>query len=312
MIILLKKSRGVRLTKEPQLARREPVLNGVRRILESQLSGIGEKFGDATVQFTPEVVHECRVTIKRARAYWRLLKKVVEAPACQRFDGELRAFAHHLAPSREADVQRETLDSLSREVDLPAALLARAKGVLASSHETSPLDPQVLANDAEDLRSNFDEGGCLHELKSPFANASRKRQSKAFERALRRTYRAGRRRLDEVATTSDLDATLHNLRKQVKYHFNQLLVLRGTEKLTKRQKRLSRLGNLLGKHHDLAQLEKQVSSQLAVGDLAVLLPVITRNKVLLEQKALPLAARLYSRKPGRFLRWLNRHRDSVG
>ncbi len=300
------------LTNEPVVTRHEPVLSGVRRILELQLRDIGEKLGDSSAQLTPKVIHEYRVTIKRARAYWRLLKKGVEAPACQRFDDELRAFAHHLAPSREAAVQHETLDALTHAAALPAALVARVRDVLASDHETSPPDTRVLADDAKNLRAQFEEGGCLHEPTSPFADTPRKRQSRAFERALERTYRAGRRKLADVETTSDPDTVLHDLRKQVKYHGNQLLVLRGTKKLTKRQKQLSRLGSLLGEHHDLAQLAERVSSQVTPEDLVVLLPVITRQKVHLEQRALPLAKRLYSRKPRRFLRWLRRHSGSVG
>jgi CHAD domain-containing protein len=274
--------------------------------------GIGEKLSDSNAQLTPEGVHEYRVTIKRARAYWRLLKKVVRAPTCQPFDDELRALAHHLAPSRDAAVQHETLDALAREAELPASLVARVQEVLASDHETSPPDTGALAADARELRAKFHEGGCLHASSAHLANTSKKRQLRAFERALERTYRAGRRKLADVETTSDPDTVLHDLRKQVKYHGNQLLVLRGTKKLTKRQKQLSRLGSLLGEHHDLAQLAERVSSQVTPEDLVVLLPVITRQKVHLEQRALPLAKRLYSRKPRRFLRWLRRHSGSVG
>lgn len=297
------------MTRPTRLARREGPLSGVRRIMHSELVGIGEALTDGVVEQT-ELVHRLRVRIKRARAQLRLLRPVLERSSWQSLDAGLRELARHLAPSRDATVLLTTLDEIGREARVPAPVCEHVRRRLGINQIQVLADVELLANDAKRLAASFAPGGALHDAIPAFV-ASRSWQRKLFLRELRRTYRAGRRKLRAIETMAERASALHDFRKQVKYHAHQLLLLPPDKHLRKRGERLAHLGSLLGAHHDLSELEQRVVVTLSPGELSTLLPALLRRKTQIERKALQLAERLYARKPRRFLRWLVAHSDPL-
>lgn len=294
------------MTRSARLERGQAPLGGVRRILQSEVDGIRATLACSPDEPPPELVHDLRVTIKRVRAQLRVLRAVVDRSRWKTLDAGFRQLAHHLAPSRESAVLAATLNEVTLGAGVPPVFVEHLRRQLMVDRDPLPPNVQSLTAEADVLATNLAAGGVLDVGARPFV-AGPSWQRKTFLGALRRMYRSGRRQLNAIETLADRDAALHDFRKDVKYHANQLLLLPSDRRVRRRVERLVRLGSLLGTHHDLSELEQRIIATLTPGESSVLLPELLRRKARIERKALRLAERLYARKPRRFGRWLSEH-----
>ncbi len=205
-------------------------------------------------------VHAVRVACKRLRALWRMLEPALGASTTRPAERALRDAAKELAGQRQAAVLVQTLLRLGRKATkrkdrrLAAELAERltlALGGPAAGSTPGPL-----------MRTVFEE--------QSWALAALPRSPSAEDLLLGILHGALRARKSGRRAKRAGEAVLwHRCRRWVKYEHYQLgLALRPKGALRHRQRRLERLGTLLGQHQDGFDLEQQ----LAGSDAALRLP----------------------------------------
>lgn len=233
-----------------------------------------------------EDIHETRKSIKRLRAWLRLLKPALD----ERHDTLntlLRDAARAIAGRRDRDVARETLRSLRR-------------GRLLTAAQYGALLPHLDAiaqNDAHAAKANTDARRLLkaaavylHTLELPALDDSNLLEWLADSRSrCRRRWRQVRRRPTAEA--------LHEWRKTVKHLATQSALLAprlvdaGAEVAD-----LKELGEILGRHHDHHQLALQLHvDELPDTDLLRmrLHDALRRRLLQIEQRALRQGGELF-------------------
>ncbi len=243
------------------------------------------------------LVHEARKTIKRMRALARLLRFQTGAREFRRVDDALREAGRRLAGARDAEVLATTLSELrERDPDVLAiapidALSARLRAAAASGENGPEAEAGVLENigrmRGELLRWNLLE----HE-------------TEALAEGLRSIYHSGRRRYRRAERTHGQDPRrMHDWRKRVKalYYALDMLGAKGTA-AAEPMRQANRLGDLLGREHDLWMLATHVEQDEQLDDAAraTLNELIGRRRERLRKQTLALGAELYRRKPRRF------------
>lgn len=232
--------------------------------VEQQAAAIIEealrRIDDSSEQLAADDVHGLRVACKRLRALWRMLEPSLGSVVTRPAERALRDAARQLAGQRQAAVLLQTLRRLSRKADkardrdIAADLARRLASAIAAPAAVLGLGPgmrdvftrQQVALAALPRRPNSEDL-----LQGVLAGVARSRR---FGQRARRRH----------------DATLwHRCRRWVKYEHYQLeLLLRPKGALRQRQRRLERLGDLLGRHQDGFDLEQQLAGSPA----AVALP----------------------------------------
>jgi CHAD domain-containing protein len=201
-------------------------------------------------------VHSLRIGVKRLRASWRLLQR--EVPETMWIDAEARLKAIHrtLAPARD---------------ELAVLTIARslaAKTTKKKSRAALELVAQTLGGHGAGVltRASMDqvsdgfqqESGVWRDL--DVETLHDQALIGGFVRSYQRGRRLGRRALDH-----DDAAVMHRWRGWVKTTFYQLDMIRPVLCASNRARRwyLDRLGDALGKHHDLLLLRARI------GDVAL-------------------------------------------
>jgi len=273
--------------------------------LDVALAALAQDSGKATPE---ERVHEARKALKRLRALLRLLRDELGGQIYEREQALLRDTGRRLARARDAAVLLATLDEL---IARHPKKLAGRRGVRRLRgrlrRECEGAAERVLG---ESLRP----GGAVAELRAmrvrveqwPLAHVG----AEAIEPAVERLYATGRKRMRRAAKAKGSRRrmrTLHQWRKRVKdLRYAQEIVGAG-----KRAKRADALGELLGEEHDLAVLGERVRQAAKTGQPGrrtrkLLLRAIARRRKKLRRRALRDGARLYARKPRRFVRRLRK------
>ena len=205
---------------------------------------------------TDTSVHSLRVGVKRLRASWRLLRRQVPEPIFNDAEARLKAIHRTLAPSRDAVAVASAARALvtkttKRKSQMALALVARSLG-------DRPVE--TLSRESMDQVSDGfqQESGVWRELDAEQLNDG------ALIDAFVQCYRRGRRLGREVLAHDDADL-MHRWRRWVKCGFYQLDMIRPVLCAENRARRwyLDRLGDALGKHHDLLLLHRRV------GDVAL-------------------------------------------
>jgi len=271
-----------------RLDRRTAPPRAVRRValahLDYALAGLER--GDA------RAVHEARKTCKRLRALLRLLRPALGAAAYRLENRALRDAGRALAQNRDATVRVQTARALAAKNPalnpLTRQLHARPR----------PITGAALRDARRRLRAER-ERVALWILEDLSAGALLAGLLAGYGRA-RRAHRHARRRGSAAA--------LHEWRKQVKYHGYQgeLLAPLWLE-LGRRGKRIERLGEQLGWHHDLDVLAQSLERE----DITTGEPLrrraqgaIGKAQARATATALALGQTLFEEKP---LVWLSAH-----
>lgn len=247
-----------------------------------------------------KTVHGLRRRCKKLRGLLRLIE-----PRFKKFAAENRAFrdaANGLAGTRDAAVMVEAFEALV--------------GFDAGRGEKARLDRELAGQVHQALRDRIGAG--LEErdrkqLLTAFAGIMLAAEQRAqgwviggqgFARigdGLEETYRRMRRGM--AAAAADLTAeTLHDWRKDTKYHWHHVSLFEGCvpDLLSGRKALLDTLGELLGDHHNLAVLDETLAAvpDLARGAVLVIQGVIVDRQADLAEQAFALGRQLTAEKPG--------------
>jgi CHAD domain-containing protein len=234
-------------------------------------------------------VHEARKALKKARAALRLLRDGLDDAAYRAENAALRDAGRQLAPLRDSKSALAALDALRERY--PGKTRALGLGRLKRSLGGGP--ERALAKQPVHLLRR-----CLERTETPdFARIG----AGPLDRGLRRIYRKGRKAFAEAQSGGTTEA-LHEWRKQVKYLLNALEALYGPKR-GKPAKRAGKLASRLGDDHDLAVLTQRTSAPKGPhqGLHQGLRPLIERRRAKLQKRSFALGAKLYRRKPGRFV-----------
>lgn len=272
---------------EPQ----ESVDDALRRLLAGELDGALEWLGGADRAFDTRV-HEARKHLKRLRALLEFAEAALDRKA---FDAEMRAARAAAAALAEVRGRAALLGCLDDLVErdpalLGAAGLSRVQDRLASKDEE--LDPEASVADAFDILTRARSRVAKLELREGADWA-------ALETGFRRTYRRARRAYARAVENADAE-TLHAFRTPEKRHFYQVELLESLWEgpLRAHRQELSRLGELLGDHHDLCLLLDELGRHPELdAERTAVAALAERRLQKLEREALNLGARLFAEKP---------------
>jgi CHAD domain-containing protein len=307
----------------------EPLGEGLRRIALAQLDIAIESIGATSAHSAEERVHEARKALKRMRALLRLLENELGADAYDRDSAVVRDAGRRLAPARDAAVLLSTLDRL---VERHPKQLGRRGGVqrlraqLRREREGAAALALARAGRGGDALDDLLALRARMAARQPLSVSS----PASLEPAVARVYGKGRKRMRQAARGGRRSngRKLHEWRKRVKdlRYVAEMLERadpgkhkRGGNKRARAKaafvgrvaRRADDLGELLGEEHDLAVLAERVRSDahdqrspstLGRGSRRALLKAIARRRRRLRKRALRGGARLYARRPKRFVR----------
>jgi CHAD domain-containing protein len=283
----------------------EPVPDGVGRIAHGQLEMSIERLEGHTDEDLGTAVHETRKSLKRLRATVRLARDEIGDEAYRRENVAFRDAGRRLGGARDSQVLLETLDALTdryRE-EAPPARYERFKRTLVGQHGAATRglhDAVAVAEILSELR-RARVGNWQLERKGLDALAP------GFKRIYRRGRRAYRTARQEPSTEN-----LHELRKRAKYLWYAAQIVRAAapKKMKRIARRAHELSNLTGEDHDLALLAQRAlerrdrfADETAAGELAAL---VERRRAELQRDALDLGRRLFSKRPRKVVRPLEK------
>jgi CHAD domain-containing protein len=312
----------------------EPLGEGLRRIGLAQLDIAIESIGATSARSAEERVHEARKALKRVRALLRLLEDELGADAYEQDSAVVRGAGRRLAPARDAAVLLSTLEGLIERH--PKQLggrggVRRLRAQLRREREGAAALALARAGRSGDVLDDLVASRARMAARQPLRASS----PAALEPAIARVYGRGRRRMRQAARGGGRSSgrKLHEWRKRVKdlRYVAEMLERAdsgkggpGGHKRSARKRarakaafvrrvarRADDLGELLGEEHDLAVLAERVRSDardqrapstLGRGSRRALLKAIARRRRRLRKRALRDGARLYARRPKRFVR----------
>jgi CHAD domain-containing protein len=237
------------------------------------------------------IVHQVRRACKAVRGLLRLVRPVF--PAFETENAIFRDIAGSLSGLRDSKVLVDTLDGLASGPDMAGAAptiaaLRRHFGAVGGGEQVTEL---ALARCAEQLlAARVRAAGWLLNAQG----------WAAIGPGLRGTYRAARRAMTALAQSGEPHLS-HEWRKQVKYHWQHMRLLRAVASgpAGARVRQAARLGDLLGEQHDLDLLVERLTASPPVPDAAVvdrLRAAAQKRSARLHAKALKLGERLFEEK----------------
>jgi CHAD domain-containing protein len=284
------------------LRRSQSGTRGVRRVVRTQIGAALEALGERGLS-SDKTIHDTRKRLKRVRAGLRLLREAMGVGRYRRENALIRDAAQPLTELRDAKVLLDALDGLAeriRDSAVRSDLRAVRKGLAERKSE-------VRRRLGADRRS-------VARVRRALRNAAKRARRWPIGRrgwsvlgpGLKRVYRKGRQSLARARSKASVE-NLHELRKQAKYLWNDLKILKpaAPRPLGARIGELDRLGQALGDDHDRAALRDylgQHSGELSGESARALLSRIDRQRRDLQRRALAIANRLYADKPKAFTR----------
>ena len=279
----------------------ESPAEALRRIVFEQIDGAIDQL--QRVDNLADGIHEARKHFKRVRAVLRLGRGALPDKTYRRENAFFRDQGRILSPVRDSAVYIETFDMLRRRygAQMTDKSFIRLRHSLVRGHRT------LLRNVAEDegMLSMVTES--LREARLGVQDWNFSAEGfPLFARGLRRIYGRGRveRRAAYAQPTTE---NFHAWRKRVKYLWYHFQILQpiwpGLLKVLARESDL--LADRLGKEHDLAMLQESSyvrALQGASGGSAELLAsIVSSERSRQRRAAVPVAARIYVERPGRFV-----------
>jgi CHAD domain-containing protein len=282
-----------------RLAPSESAEAAVRRLLIGELDGAIEWLGGADRALDLRV-HETRKHLKRLRAVLALADALVEPDALRELGAAARAAARQLSALRGQAALLACFDALLERA--PAAL--REPGAMRRTR--AALNPLVLADC--DVETPLEQARMLllhaRGRANRFDVVTGLTGWEAWAPGFRSTYRAARRALTH-ALRYPTARHLHAFRTAEKRHLYQVELLEPIWEgpLRAQREELAELGELLGDHHDLALLWRELTRHPHLEAERVALEVVIEQRLAkLQRAALPLGARAFAEKSGAITR----------
>lgn len=278
--------------------RKEPVQEGVRRMVREQLEGAIESLSHHGKR--DEGIHDARKRVKKTRALLRLVKTEL-GDLFVAENTRLRDAARGLSEFRDAavviqtfdelveeyrgDLGKRSLDSIRRGLLLHKARAERKAGMRAALQEICDV---LRASVRRTAKWPLESDG--------FA---------AIAPGLEQAFQRGRKTMAE-ARKHPSPLSFHEWRKRVKDHWYHVRLLEDlwTDVMGGYQKSLKQLEDWLGSDHNLDVLRAKVTAQPeffgAPEDIELLLQLIEKHEKHLRDRALDMGARIYVESPRQF------------
>jgi CHAD domain-containing protein len=282
------------------LTRADADTSGVRRIFRQRIANALDSMPAA--KLSDRKIHAARKELKKARATLRLMQDALSKAAYKRENTALRDSSRPLSEVRDGKAMLSALEALIERYG------AAARGLPINALKRS------LRRDRSDARGKMLNGAKgLKPVRAALRKASRRAARwprngdgwKVIGKGFTRTYRKGFKALAAVRATPSME-NLHEWRKQVKYLWHQLQVLRPLwpGMLGELADQAHKLAKRLGDNHDLAVLrEKAMECEEKPSDAAArsaLIALIDRRRAELRDKAFILGQRIYGETPKQF------------
>jgi len=214
-------------------------------------------------------VHSLRIGVKRLRASWRLLQREIPEVLFNDAEARLKAIHRTLAPARDElgvlTIARSLVAKTTKKKSRAAlSIVAHTLG----EHGAGALTRASMDQVSDGYQQ---ESGVWRDL--DVESLHDRALIDGFVHSYQRGRRLGRRVLEHDDT-----ALMHSWRRWVKNSFYQLDMIRPVLCASNRARRwyLDRLGDALGKHHDLMLLRARI------GDVALDEPDRLRVEAVLE------------------------------
>ena len=290
-----------------ELKSEESLRKGIQRIVRKQLENALEELTGKNDNSRDEVVHETRKCFKKVRALLRLIRPKIGEKTYRAKNLYFRDAARPLITEvRNARILIQTLDTLLRHFKdhvagrsfgefrktLQANLRGVRKQVLKDQNAIAVIG-ELVRQASERVKGWADVPDRWSSIGQGLVDTYR-RAAAAFSKA-------------SADTTPE---TLHEWRKQIKYVFYQLAILRPIwpERLEELAREADQMGELLGDNHDLVVLRGMLSDQPdrfgEEQDREALLALIDRRRAELCQEAMLLGGRFFQESPRKFVRSL--------
>jgi CHAD domain-containing protein len=273
-----------------RLQRWQPVSAAIIAVGHDQL-----RQAAAVVQTPPAsaaAIHQSRVALKRVRALVALLADPARDEVIL-LDHALRDLGRSLAVRREAGALRESWQDLADHAPSRAASQFAAVG------------PQVLSALPPPRRDEADPDNHLFAAFAEVGQAWNRLPVDCdgdFIDRLTRSYRRARKQFKRLTADSNAPAW-HELRqraKRLQYQIEFLLDL-NPDRSTKRHKRLQKLTDALGEHHDRNVLAERIGEHVPDSKARRrVLAVLKDRQAALVHEMLRRGRRVFDRKPGKF------------
>ncbi len=252
-----------------------------------------------------QAIHASRTSLKKLRALLRLLRPTLPDEAFREQDQQVRDFGRQLCGVRDAAVMLATFREIHDEAAayLKQAATASIEHAL-DRHYREALEAQDSARLRDRLTPQFRRlEQALHALKP--AGFDQARMIDAVEQV----YRDGLHGYHSAQIDAN-DEKSHAWRKDVKYLWYQLLLFAAPRRKRIKHfcKKLDRLGEALGRAHDLFVLSEYLHRHGLLHDPvheAIMQGLIAGRRHGLVDDALRQAKDIYRMKPAKFADWLS-------
>jgi CHAD domain-containing protein len=238
-----------------------------------------------------ELIHEGRLLIKRVRALLWFAHPTLSLAAYARARARLRRAAGLLADQRDLAVMQVTLEQLARKASKArdrAALAQILRSLVRNSAAGEAPEKalrQTLQKAMGILRQSVDEI-----QRGAAGRAAWPSPSERLAEAFRATRQAGKK-----ARRTGKDADFHEWRKKAKRLLYQLELTQAGpgRRMARAMKRVGKLQDKLGAHHDGVVVEDRLRRLLPVPSSARrVLRLLEKRKARLHRKACEIARRL--------------------
>ena len=223
--------------------------------------------------------HQLRVRMKKMLALLRLANAGIEKHTLQAMRQHLRAVKNACAGNREHVVQSKLIDKLTRRFHLAPKHRPLLMGAPLNPPSAAELHHQLYA------MGQLIDRTCIESLDEEQILAEHAR-----------CYRKGRRLMKQAFETTD-KRILHGWRHRVKDLYFQTLALAQLRGSERRINRAKRLGHLLGRDQDLANLASEPAFAMRRSPWV---QVINEHRESLRERYLSLGHKLYAPPSSRF------------
>jgi CHAD domain-containing protein len=278
-----------------QIDPHEPVANSVRRIVGEEIAAAEQRLGSP--EDRDETIHEVRKSVKKVRGVLRLMQPVLNGTYQREVDA-WREIAHRLAGLRDAGAVIGAFDEICE----------------TCPQKVGPAIRQQLLAKKRELEKKEDVSRVFSLVGTDLKRAERRVRRwnpagegfSAIAPGLRKTFKKGNEAL-RTASAEPSPENLHDLRKRVKEQLYQLRLLEALwdTRLRRQEKRLGKLEDTLGRHHNVVVLRSKIAPQ-PTPEVAAFLKYAGEFEADLAKRALKMAKRVYRDSAGKFTRRVER------
>ncbi|MGK2932521.1 MAG: CHAD domain-containing protein [Solirubrobacterales bacterium] len=279
-----------------RFAREQPA-SEVRRVARGRVESALKHLRSSDPEARADSIHEARKDMKKMRAVLRLVRDDLGKETFRTENRRYRDAARLLSDARDSEVLVETIESLvSEHPEEVAAAAPFLREFEARRDRDRESGGTTIDSRLRRAAQTIEEGGRLID-----GWTLTEADWQLFAGGLRRTYRDGRRRLEDVEADGSPEA-VHEWRKRVKDLWYQLRLLRDSWKdgLKAPIREIGHLADLLGGYNDLSVLLEELEEDRVHGQAAGLRAIAMARQAELLEDALRLGRRVYAEKPRQF------------